>query len=181
MSIKNVTFENFVIGPENRLAHAAAVHISENSGNMYNPLYIYGPDGAGKTHLLHGIDKYIRTDRPYCKTKIITAFDLFQEFIDSVRYNKLKSFLKNYKNLNVLMIDDFGGLQRKEETQSQLFHILNFLYEQQKQIILTGRCHPNKMSGLDQRLISLCINGLVIHIEKPEGVPSETFKTYRQL
>lgn len=164
----NYTFNSFVVGPNNSLAHAAGYAICQNLGQVYNPLFIYGGTGLGKTHLLHAIGNEIKQKTPY-KTVLYQTTDRFtNEFIHSIRLDKIIQFRKKYQNIDLLLLDDIQFLSNKEQTQEMFFHIFNLLYEQKKQIILSSDTFPNEIKGLQARLKSRLEWGLVVDIQMPD-------------
>lgn len=165
---RNYTFNSFVVGPNNSLAHAAGYAICQNLGQVYNPLFIYGGTGLGKTHLLHAIGNEIKQKSPY-KTVLYQTTDRFtNEFIHSIRLDKIIQFRKKYQNIDLFLLDDIQFLSNKEQTQEMFFHIFNLLYEQKKQIILSSDTFPNEIKGLQDRLKSRLEWGLVVDIQMPD-------------
>lgn len=166
------TFENFVVGKSNQFVYAAARGIAEHSGIRFNPLFIYGGVGLGKTHLLHAIGNYYREFYPELKVKYVTCEQFANDYIDSLQSeSKNKSMLEfraKYRNLDVLMIDDIQGISKKPSTQEEFFNTFNELYQNQKQIILTSDRPPKEIETLTDRLRSRFASGLIQDIQQPE-------------
>lgn len=161
-------FDNFVAGPSNSLAHAAAYAICENLGRVYNPLFIYGGTGLGKTHLLHAIGNEVHKRD---KNKIIryeTCDTFVNEFINAIRFDRSQQFRNRYQKIDILLFDDIQFLSNKEQTQETFFHIFNILYEQQKQIVFSSDTFPKEIAGLQGRLKSRMEWGLVADIQTPD-------------
>lgn len=161
-------FENFVVGPSNSLAHAAAYAICENLGKVYNPLYIYGGTGLGKTHLLHAIGNEVKKNNPDAVVRYETSDNFINEFINSIRFDKSHLFRTRYAKVDIILFDDIQFLSNKEQTQETFFHIFNVLYEQQKQIVLSSDTFPKEIVGLQNRLKSRMEWGLVADIQTPD-------------
>ncbi len=161
-------FENFVVGPSNSLAHAAAYAICENLGKVYNPLYIYGGTGLGKTHLLHAIGNEVKKNNPEAVVRYETSDNFINEFINSIRFDKSHLFRTRYAKVDIILFDDIQFLSNKEQTQETFFHIFNVLYEQQKQIVLSSDTFPKEIVGLQNRLKSRMEWGLVADIQTPD-------------
>src|ERR671932_189715 len=162
------TFDTFVIGAGNRFAHAAALAVSETPGVVYNPLFIYGGVGLGKTHLLHAVGQYVEDQDPSMKVKYVTCENFTNDFINSVRDNAPLGFQKRYRENDVLLIDDIHFLEGKIETQEAFFHTFNALYEENKQIVITSDRHPKYIPTLEDRLVSRFEWGLVTDIQPPD-------------
>jgi chromosomal replication initiator protein len=162
------TFDTFVIGAGNRFAHAAALAVSETPGVVYNPLFIYGGVGLGKTHLLHAVGQYVEDQDPSMRVKYVTCENFTNDFINSVRDNAPLGFQKRYRENNVLLIDDIQFLEGKVETQEAFFHTFNALYEENKQIVITSDRHPKYIPTLEDRLVSRFEWGLVTDIQPPD-------------
>ncbi len=165
---RNYRFENFVVGPNNSLAHTASWAICENVGKIYNPLFIYGGTGLGKTHLLHAIGNEITSRSPELCIRYETTDNFINEFINSIRFNRSAMFRMKYQKIDVMLFDDIQFLSNKEQTQEIFFHIFNILYEQQKQIILSSDTFPKEIHGLQSRLKSRMEWGLVADIQTPD-------------
>ncbi len=164
---KNYSFENFVIGPSNSLAYAAAYAITEQPGNRYNPLFIYGKSGLGKTHLLHAIGNEIKNRYPDAIILYQPADRFVSEFINAIRFNKVHTFQRKYHTIDVLLIDDLQFISHKEHTQEAFFHIFNALYESHKQIVFSSDLFPHDIEGIADRLRSRLACGLITDIYMP--------------
>jgi chromosomal replication initiator protein len=162
------TFDTFVIGAGNRFAHAAALAVSETPGVVYNPLFIYGGVGLGKTHLLHSVGQYVEDQEPSVRVRYVTCENFTNDFINSVRDNAPLGFQKRYRENDVLLIDDIQFLEGKVETQEAFFHTFNALYEENKQIVITSDRHPKYIPTLENRLVSRFEWGLVTDIQPPD-------------
>lgn len=161
-------FESFVIGPFNELAHAAAQAIIKQPGIVYNPLFIYGNTGHGKTHLIQSIGNQIKTKYKDKKVYYITSEQYYSEYINSVQANKITQFKDKYRKYDVLIMDDIQFLSKKEKTQEELFHLFNSLYDNNKQIVFSSDQHPNFIPGLEDRLKSRFNQGMIVDIPKPD-------------
>lgn len=161
-------FENFVVGPSNSLAHAAAHAVTQSIGTVYNPLFIYGGTGLGKTHLLHAIGNEVKKQHPHMIVRYETCDRFINEFIHSIRLERSSQFREKYQKIDLLLLDDIQFLSNKEQTQESFFHIFNALYEQQKQIILSSDTFPKEITGLQSRLKSRMEWGLVADIQIPD-------------
>ncbi len=164
-------FDSFVVGPSNSLAYAAARAVADEPGRLYNPLFIYGGSGLGKTHLLHAIGNALLEKHPKCVVLYQTADRFVNEFINGIRFNKFHEFQQKYRELDVLLIDDIQFISNKEQTQEAFFHIFNTLHEAHKQIVFSSDIFPRHITGLAERLRSRLEWGLVTDIHKP---PLET-------
>lgn len=164
---KNYVFDSFVVGPHNQLAYAAAYAVTEKIGQLYNPLFIYGASGLGKTHLLQAIGNQIKLQKRQAGVLYQTADRFVNEFIHAIRYDKVPQFKAKYKDLDVLLIDDIQFISNKEQTQEVFFHIFNMLYEEQKQIVFSSDTDPGNIQGLAERLRSRFGWGLVTDIQTP--------------
>ncbi|MDQ3892845.1 MAG: chromosomal replication initiator protein DnaA [Actinomycetota bacterium] len=162
------TFDTFVIGAGNRFAHAAALSVAETPGVVYNPLFIYGGVGLGKTHLLHAVGQYVEDQDPSMRIRYVTCENFTNDFINSVRDNAPLGFQKRYRDNDVLLIDDIQFLEGKIETQEAFFHTFNALYEENKQIVITSDRHPKYIPTLENRLVSRFEWGLVTDIQPPD-------------
>ena len=162
------TFDTFVIGAGNRFAHAAALAVAETPGVVYNPLFVYGGVGLGKTHLLHAVGQYVEDQDPSMRTRYVTCENFTNDFINSVRDNAPLEFQKRYRENDVLLIDDIHFLEGKVETQEAFFHTFNALYEENKQIVITSDRHPKYIPTLENRLVSRFEWGLVTDIQAPD-------------
>jgi chromosomal replication initiator protein len=161
-------FENFIVGPSNSLAHAASLAICENLGKVYNPLFIYGGTGLGKTHLLHAIGNNIKKRNVNTIIRYQTTDHFMNEFINCIRFDKSEQFRAKYQKIDILLLDDIQFLSNKEQTQESFFHIFNTLYEQQKQIVLSSDTFPKEITGFQARLKSRLEWGLVADIQIPD-------------
>ena len=168
------TFDTFVVGDNNDYAHAAALKVAEEPGDTYNPLYIYGGPGLGKTHLMHAIANYIQEHDASKKVIYVTSETFTNDIVDAVRdshHNEhtmtKQEFRNKYRNVDVLLIDDIQFIIGKESTQLEFFHTFNHLYESQKQIIISSDKHPSTMTTLEERLRSRFEMGLTVDIKAP--------------
>ncbi len=161
-------FETFVVGKSNELAFAASKSISENPGGSFNPLFIYGGAGLGKTHLIQAIAQQIRETTPHKKVVYMSADSLVTEIITSIRYDKMQSFRDRYRTIDALLLDDIQFLAGKERTQEEFFHTFNALYEAQKQIVFTSDAPPKDIPTLEERLRSRFEWGLIADIQPPD-------------
>lgn len=162
------TFDSFVTGAGNRFAHAAALAVSENPGTQYNPLFIYGASGLGKTHLLRAVGQYIEEQDPGSRVRYVTCEQFTNDFINSMRDNAPLQFQKRYRENDVLLIDDIQFLENKIETQEAFFHTFNALYDEEKQVVIASDRHPKHIETLEQRLVSRFEWGLIADISPPD-------------
>ncbi len=162
------TFDNLVIGNCNKIAYMACRSVAENLGKIYNPLFIYGSTGLGKTHLLHATAHEVLSRNPNASIIYTTADTFMSELVYYIQKGSLLSFRKRYKNVDLLLIDDVQFLQGKERTQVELYHIFNALYLIGKQVILSSDTPPKDLKGLQERLRSRFISGLVVEVKKPD-------------
>src|SRR4051812_43813424 len=160
-------FENFAPGPCNRLPHAAAVAVAEQPGQAYNPLFIHGGVGLGKSHLLQAISQKVLERRPDARILYLSCDSFVNQFINSVETGEMNQFRHRYRHVDVLVIDDIHFLAGHPRTQEEFFHTFNTLYQQHKQIILSADCPPSEIPELEERLVSRFNWGLVARIEKP--------------
>lgn len=161
-------FENFVVGTKNQLAHAAGIAVSKNPGEKYNPLFIYGGVGLGKTHLMHAIGNYIQSERPNSIIKYVSSENYTNDFIDSIKDNKTDVFRKKYRDIDVLLIDDIQFLSDKDQTQEAFFNNFNQLHLNNKQIVISSDRPPNEIHSIEERLRSRFAMGLTTDIKTPD-------------
>ncbi|HST47074.1 chromosomal replication initiator protein DnaA [Jatrophihabitans sp.] len=162
------TFETFVPGSSNRFAHAAAVAVAEAPAKAYNPLFIYGDSGLGKTHLLHAIGTYGRRLEPTMRVRYVSSEEFTNDFINSVRVNDVQSFQRRYRDVDLLLIDDIQFLERAEQTQEAFFHTFNTLQLANKQIVISCDRKPEQLSGLQNRLVTRFKSGLITDVQAPD-------------
>ena len=162
------TFDNFVVGPSNRFAHSAAIAVSKTPGQVYNPLFIYGPPGVGKTHLLYAIANGIRRSNPNANIVYIKGDQFTNELIDAIKNGKNIEFRSKYREADLFLVDDIQFIAGKESTQEEFFHTFNKLYEESKQIVLTSDRKPDDMLTLEERLRSRFLWGLTADINPPD-------------
>ena len=162
------TYDSFVVGSCNQFAHAASAAVAEAPGKTYNPLYIYGGVGLGKTHLMHACGNAIRESNKHLRLCYISSEKFMNELINAIRYDRTQSFREHYRSVDVLLIDDVQFMAGKERTQEEFFHTFNSLYEQQKQIVISSDCPPRGIPTLEERLHSRFEWGLIADIEPPD-------------
>jgi chromosomal replication initiator protein len=161
-------FESFVVGNSNQFAHAAALAVAESPFHSYNPLFLYGGVGLGKTHLLHAIGHRILSQNPLLKVMYLAAEQFVNELINSIRFDRMPAFRERYRTIDVLLVDDIQFLANKERTQEEFFHTFNTLYSSQKQIILSSDSSPRNIPTLEERLRSRFEWGLITDIQPPD-------------
>ncbi len=166
--VSKYTFDTFVVGQSNRFAHAAALAAAETPGTQYNPLFIYGGVGLGKTHLLQAVGHYVLRNHPGLTVRYVTLETFTNDFINSLRDDSIEGFKNRYRTVDVLLIDDVQFLAKKEQTQEEFFHTFNALYDAQKQIVLTSDRHPKGLATLEDRLVSRFEWGLITDIQPPD-------------
>lgn len=161
-------FEEFVLGPSNRFAHAAALTVAENPGVAYNPLFLYGPPGTGKTHLLHAIGQYARQHHEGLRVRYCTAETFTSEFTGALRSKGIAAFKERYRELDLLLVDDVQFLMAKKATEEEFFHTFNALHESGAQVVLSADRVPGDMAQLEQRLRDRFASGLAAEVEPPD-------------
>lgn len=162
------TFDSFVIGQSNRFAHAAAFAVSETPASAYNPLFIYGGSGLGKTHLLHAIGHYAKSLYPGLRVRYVNSEEFTNDFINSIRDKNDTSFKQIYRNVDMLLIDDIQFLAGKDSTQEEFFHTFNALHNHQKQVVITSDLPPKQLTGFAERMRSRFEWGLITDVQPPE-------------
>ncbi|MGH1550081.1 chromosomal replication initiator protein DnaA [Leifsonia poae] len=162
------SFDNFVIGQSNRFAHAAAVAVAEAPAKAYNPLFIYGDSGLGKTHLLHAIGHYAMSLYPGIRVRYVSSEEFTNDFINSIANNRGSSFQARYRNIDILLIDDIQFLQRAVETQEAFFHTFNTLHDHNKQVVITSDLPPKMLTGFEDRMRSRFEWGLITDVQVPD-------------
>jgi len=162
------TFETFIVGHSNRFAQAASQAVAKDPGKAYNPLFLYGGVGLGKTHLMHAIGHHMITSNPRARVLYITSEKFINEFIDSLRFEKMNQFRQKYRSLDCLLIDDIQFLVNKESSQEEFFYTFNTLYDSRKQIVISSDRPPKEIPTLQERLITRFEWGVVADIQAPE-------------
>jgi chromosomal replication initiator protein len=162
------SFENFVTGGSNRFAHAAAFAVAEAPAEAYNPLFIYGSSGLGKTHLLHAIGHYAIHLKPRTKVRYVSSEEFTNDFINAIQNNKTVEFQAAYRDVDILLVDDIQFLQGKDQTQEAFFHTFNTLHDHNKQVVITSDLRPKQLAGFEERMLSRFEWGLITDIQAPE-------------
>lgn len=162
------TFENFVVGEGNQLAHAACIAVANSPARAYNPLFLYGETGLGKTHLMHAVAHHVLQTRPEANVAYVSTEKFTNEFIMAVREQSLTAFRKRYREVDTLLIDDIQFLAGKEQTQQEFFHTFNELFESEKQIFLSSDRPASEIAALESRLVSRFQWGFVTDIQAPD-------------
>jgi len=162
------TFDTFVIGSSNRFAHAAAVAVAEQPAKAYNPLFVYGGSGLGKTHLLHAIGHYARTLYKGTRVRYVSSEEFTNEFINSIRDDKASAFQRRYRDIDILLVDDIQFLSGKVQTQEEFFHTFNTLHNANKQIVITSDLPPKRLQDFEDRMRSRFEWGLTTDVQPPD-------------
>ncbi len=162
------SFDNFVIGGSNRFAHAAAVAVAEAPAKAYNPLFIYGESGLGKTHLLHAIGHYAESLYPGIRVRYVSSEEFTNDFINSIANNRASAFQSRYREIDILLIDDIQFLQGKDSTQEAFFHTFNTLHDHNKQVVITSDLPPKHLTGFEDRMRSRFEWGLITDVQAPD-------------
>jgi len=164
---REYVFENFIVGPCNNLPHAAALAVAESPSQAYNPLFIHGPVGMGKTHLVHAICNAMLQKKPHLNILYLSCEGFVNQFISSIERGDIQKFRYRYRHVDVLLVDDIHALQGKERTQEEFFHTFNTLHNDHKQIVLSSDSPPSEIPKLEERLVSRFNWGLVTHLDPP--------------
>jgi chromosomal replication initiator protein len=166
--IPKYTFDTFVVGASNELANAAALAVAERPSKAYNPLYLYGGVGLGKTHLMHAVGNLIQTRNKSIRLAYMSSEKFMNELVNAIRFDRTSQFRQKYRNIDVLLMDDIQFIAGKERTQEEFFHTFNALYDAQKQIVITSDCPPKQIPTLEERLHSRFEWGLIADIQPPD-------------
>ncbi len=166
--VPGFTFDTFVVGGSNRLAHAASLAVAEMPGSAYNPLYLYGHSGLGKTHLMHSIGNYVLGRNPFAKILYVTSEFFTNELINAIRTNTTQKFREKYRQLDILLIDDIQFISGKVQTEEEFFHTFNHLHQAGKQIIVSGDRPPSEMQALEERIRTRLTGGLICDLQPPD-------------
>jgi len=164
----NYTFENFVVGSCNQFAHAASMAVAKNPAKSYNPLYIYGGSGLGKTHLMNAVGHFSLHNDPRLKILYVTTEKFMNDLINHLQYGKILDFRQKYRSIDVLLMDDIHNLSGKDRTKEEFFHTFNHLYDSQKQIVISSDCPPKEILGLEERFRSRFEWGLIADLKAPD-------------
>src|SRR6266496_2766430 len=162
------TFESFVVGPNNEIAHAASLAVAQSPARTYNPLFIYGGVGLGKTHLMQAIGQYVWAKKKNMKVMYLSSELFINEFIDAIQHSNLVKFRKRYRQADLLLIDDIQFLGGKERSQEEFFHTFNTLFDGHKQIVLSSDRPPSEIANLEHRLVSRFEWGLTAELQPPD-------------
>lgn len=166
--IPKYTFDSFVVGASNQLANAAALAVAERPSKAYNPLYLYGGVGLGKTHLMHAVGNLIQKRNKGVRLAYMSSEKFMNELVNAIRFDRTSQFRQKYRNIDVLLMDDIQFIAGKERTQEEFFHTFNALYDSQKQIVITSDCPPKQIPTLEERLHSRFEWGLIADIQPPD-------------
>jgi chromosomal replication initiator protein len=166
--VPKYTFDSFIVGASNQFAHAAATAVAEQPSKAYNPFYIYGGVGLGKTHLMHAIGNFVLRKNSKLRLAYMSSERFMNELVNSIRYDRTIQFRQKYRNIDVLLMDDIQFLAGKERTQEEFFHTFNALYDAQKQIVITSDCPPKEIPTIEERLHSRFEWGLIADIQPPD-------------
>ena len=162
------TFDSFVVGSSNQFARAAALAVAEQPSKAYNPLYIYGGVGLGKTHLMHAVGHFIQSKAPRLHLSYMSSERFMNELVNSIRFDRTSQFREKYRNIDILLMDDIQFMAGKERTQEEFFHTFNALYDAQKQIVISSDCPPREIPTIEERLHSRFEWGLIADIQPPD-------------